>query len=413
MIAFTGVEIHKARKNDANKSGMAAYGLEMGSLCILMIATIVIIFLSTKLDATDLQKPVWWAVGAILFASTVAFVQKVFWHTRGWVLYYKLDPGDFGYTLLDGVTTMIGREPAQEVMGFDNEEILEIGQRKGFSISMYMGLNYSNMTNAALNAGNGYKWNKANDTLRIPLFVRGQTFTTDLKDYGIQVVDKSPLIWLVLDNKEPTDDVAIPFLPRFEMEFNHTQPPGNDAAESIDELGQNACKTIDGLTAKCKFYDDSATFDAYEDAQSLRIDPCGPANARYLKHMAFVFEEDFVGNNKMRKDHVTRVSVYIGNRLKQTHTFPGTVRISDNSVSILPKALYRDSSDIMRQTTKPHESPFLQDCRLGYVKYFSYPLSEHQIKEFASRKVPLTISDEANAMKAGNRDTNIAPGRSA
>ena len=395
-MILTAVDVNRQEGG----KGSAEYG---GLLAIYLVAIVAVIALMVMGDrAGDKARPL-----AIIVCSlaVLVLVQKVVFFAKDYSLVFKNDIGDFGYTLVDGVTSMVGRDPDQKIMSFDNTEILEPGQTKGFSISMYMGLNYGSAVSSSK-----YKWNQKNDSIRVPLFVRGQISKTNLQDTGSQVVDKSPLIWLVLDKSANSGDVAAPFVPRFEVEFNHAQPATAAAASGVDDLGDNACQVVDDITARCRFFKDSATFEAYDDAQDLRIDPSGPDSAKRLKHVAFVFEEVFAGN-KMNKDYVTRVSVFVGSKLKQTHTFPGTVRISDNRVSVLPRALFSDSTNPLSSSTTPDQSDFLSECRIGIVKYYAYPLSSDQIRAFAGRVVPLDITANKQARAGGNTDTNIPGSR--
>ena len=397
VTVITGFDIKRSKK------GRVAYG------CLVAVYGIAVLVLAVLIGVIIQNSSVEGRVGLCIITclvATLAFVQKIVYIGYGYKLYFNLDMGDFGYTLLDGVTSMVGRTPDQTVMTFDNEEILEQGASKGFSISMYMGLNYGSTSSNS--NGNGYKWNQTNDTITIPLFVRGQVTKTNLEGLGSQIIDKSPVIWLVLDADTPTADVSVPFVPKFVVDFNHTQPTYKI---NTDGFGENSCKTIDDITARCQFFKDSVTFNAYEDAEDLRIDPSGSASSKRLKHVAFVFEEVFAGT-KLKKDYVTKVSVYIGRKLKQTHTFPGTIRISDNRVSLLPKALYTNSNDPLKSTQNPFDSGFLRESRIGFVKYFSYPLSNDQIQKFARRKVPLEITADQAALRKGNNDTDISPSRS-
>jgi hypothetical protein len=366
-------------------------------IAVLLMALLGMIYSKdTQADLPELMA----LAGIVLAIAAACFVQKLVYFTVGYKLYYENDIGDFGFSLLDGVTTLVGREPDKTRMSFDNEEILVPGQTKGFSVSMYIGLNYGSENT------NGYKWNKNNDLIKIPLFVRGQTFKTALQDYGPTVVDKSPLIWLVLDKTMPSNDVAVPFIPKFLIEFNHAQATYAQAGDD------NSCKVVDDITASCQFFKESATFDAFEDAQALRIDPNGPPAANRLKHVAFVFEEMFVGDAKLKKQYVTKISVYVGSKLKQTHTFRGSVRVSDNRVSLLPRTLYMDATDPLKASPAPYDTGFLRESRIGYVKYYAYPLSSDQIGKFAARHVPLKITEDAKNAASGNTDTDLAPGRS-
>ena len=231
----------------------------------------------------------------------------------------------------------------------------------------------------------------------------------------MEVVDKSPLIWLVMSPNTvmpAIDDIHMPFSPSFLIEFNHSQPTASTVSTgSIQDMGTNACHVIDDITATCQFYKDSSMFDAQGD--DLNID-ANSIKDKYLKYVAFVFEEMFISNamnpTSLTQSYVTKISVYVGAKLKQTLTFPGTVRVSDNRVSVLPQALFSDTTDPSGTAGNPASTPFLSSSRMANVTYYSYPLGAAQIKHNAAVKIGPTLTTTKAAAMKGNTNVSITPG---
>ena len=130
--------------------------------------------------------------------------------------------------------------------------------------------------------------------------------------------------------------------------------------------------------------------------------------------MAFVFEEMFISNamnpTSLTQSYVTKISVYVGAKLKQTLTFPGTVRVSDNRVSVLPQALFSDTTDPSGTAGNPASTPFLSSSRMANVTYYSYPLGAAQIKHNAAVKIGPTLTTTKAAAMKGNTNVSITPG---
>lgn len=176
MIACTGINMSNATPSvDPSGAGRLAYGLLIATYTLLLLCMAV---LTAVLKGGGKSWGTLWLVVGVV---ALAFVQKMVYFGRSWELYFQNEPGDFGNLLVqdidgNGVTTsLVGRPPDQMVMDFDVQQVLQPGQNKGFSVGMYLGLDYGSSA-----PGSGYKWNAKNDVIKVPLFVRGQIGKTNL-----------------------------------------------------------------------------------------------------------------------------------------------------------------------------------------------------------------------------------------
>lgn len=281
-----------------------------------------------------------------------------------------------------GFPTAIIDPPIQQ-LAFDGSEALRQGEKKGFTISMYVGLKFpkSDGLSQKVNA-------------KIPLFMRGNT-TTSAVEFPIEVFDKfvlsknsmnstckynpehqngnavilskCPIIWLVLETPEvPTNSTTAAISENdmkvyFIVEFNQSRP--EDGHYLTSDINDRNCKSVDPITATCMMLHKNARFPA--NSYMFNVDRRGSM----LTNVTFVFQEDMIPSSEGSSiyDDVTNVSVYVNGKLFETTSYQGKMLMTSNNAMVLPRI---GDGNLIGSGL---------DGQIAKVQFFHKPLSEADV----------------------------------
>lgn len=300
------------------------------------------------------------------------------------------DIGTLGQVILTDATDVkiLGTQQVTK-LAFDNKQPLKIGEKKGFTISMFIGARYPNT--ALMSA--------TNTRFRVPLFIRGdiQKARVDFNEseYNTYVVTKSiananecpysgyhrngdeiilrkcPLIWLIVEMPQSNSTIKDNELKMyFQVEFNQSRPETDSAL--IDDITNRNCKSVDPITAKCTILKNNVKFAAISKFFDIN------RNNNMMSNVTFVFEEVTVPTfegSAMYKD-MTNITLYINGKALETSSYEGRVHITGNLAQALP--------DVLPPSEKTTLSSQAFDCQLANVQYFNKPLSSSEIESFVS-----------------------------
>lgn len=305
-------------------------------------------------------------------------------------------------------------QPVWKTVPFDASLALIPGQKKGFSVSMYLGIAFG-------------KELVIDSTVNVPLFIRSDSsnLQTDTYKFGANtwndfvlddttcpvslpgsdnsvVSKKCPLIWMVLDkptmpqytgggsaNVTLKSNAARVY---FKTDFNQTRPEsGVDLMNEIE-----GCKSVDPLTTSCTFFKGSNKFEASSKYFNMSL------TNQALTHVAFVFSEDTAYDSELKvyKDMLS-VSVFVDGRLSETHSYNGRVFMSSNTMCALPQQLMTPALDPNSGTAR-----VLSNSRLARVQYFDFPLTPGDIQILAKMSVSSSYSG-GGTTPGGNQDENV------
>lgn len=394
-----------------DKNNMAVY--------ILIVSLIIIdsaLFCYFASDQTDQVT----TLGMIIILITALIPALIVWKSTSPFSYsiVQADIASAGTMIQNAATSLYAspaRTPVTKDVKFDASMALLPGQKRGFSVSMYLGIAFGNDLTI-------------DSSVSIPLFIRSDTsnLTTTKYNFGMStwnnfvlddttcpvalpgdtdvVSKKCPLIWMVIDKPampqfdNVSDNANVTLKGNaariyFKTDFNQTRPEsGVDLMNEIE-----GCKSVDPLTTSCTFFKGSNKFEASSKYFNMNL-----TNQR-LTHVAFVFSEDTIYNSELKvyKD-ILNVSIFVDGGLNETHSYTGRVFMSSNNLVALPQQLMTPTLDPASGTAN-----VLLNSKVARMQYFDFPLTPGDIRILAQMKVQSNYTGGVQVPGTTNQDENV------